>query len=145
MSKRKARLKRNAGVTILEVLIVLAIIALIAAVVGPRLIGYLGRARTETASLQIRQVDSAAQLFYIDVGRYPTRGEGLQVLMEAPLGTEGWAGPYLESPAALKDPWGRDYIIEERANGEKPLILSLGRDGVTGGTGEDADIANVEP
>jgi general secretion pathway protein G len=142
MTDRKQRLSSRAGVTILEVLIVLAIIALIAAVVGPRLIGYLGRARTETASLQIRQIDSAVQLFYIDVGRYPTAGEGLNVLMAAPAGTDGWAGPYLESAEALKDPWGRDYLLDDREDGEKPRIQSLGRDGIAGGSGEDEDLSN---
>ena len=69
------------GVTILEILIVLTIMALVAALAGPRLIGYLGRAKSETANLQIQQVQNALQLFYIDLGRYPTDAEGLRVCL----------------------------------------------------------------
>ena len=131
---------RRSGVTILEVLIVLSIIALIAAVAGPRLLGYLGRAKSETAVLQIRQIESALQLFYVDTGRYPSDAEGLAVLMEAPAGTEDWQGPYLSDPAALQDPWGRGYLYETEDEGDAFAIRSLGRDGRAGGSGEDADL-----
>jgi len=135
------RLSSSSGVTILEVLIVLTIIALIASVVGPRLVGYLGRAKSETASLQVQQIGNAIQLFYIDLGRYPTDTEGLRVLVERPAGDTSWAGPYLDSPDALTDPWGRDYIYSEPAGENNPSVRSLGRDGSAGGTGEDADIS----
>lgn len=131
---------RRSGVTILEVLVVLSIIALIAAVAGPRLIGYLGRAKTETAELQATQLRQAVQLFYIDVGRYPTDAEGLGVLMSAPPGEAAWVGPYLETPDALVDPWGRDYIYEAPDTGSEFNIVSYGTDGARGGTGENADV-----
>jgi len=131
---------RQSGVTILEVLVVLTIIAMIAAVVGPRLIGYLGRAKSETAGLQIKQVGNALQLFYIDTGRYPTGAEGLGVLMTPPPGDSSWAGPYLDSADALTDPWGRDYIYTEPGQNGAAGVASFGRDGARGGTGEDADI-----
>lgn len=133
------RWTRKSGVTILEVLIVLAIIAMIAAVVGPRVIGYLGRAKTETADLQIDQINNALQLFYIDMGRYPAASEGLPALLAAPAGSTDWAGPYLSSDEAMTDPWGRDYIYED-ADDADPQVYSLGRDGASGGTGEDADV-----
>ncbi|WP_202981923.1 type II secretion system major pseudopilin GspG [Roseobacter cerasinus] len=133
---------RRAGATILEVLIVLSIIAMIAAVVGPRLIGYLGQAKTETAALQIDQLRNAVQLFYIDAGRYPSGAEGLSVLFEAPAGLSRWNGPYLETAEALIDPWGRDYLYEAPSDAGDFQITSLGRDGVAGGTGEDADLPN---
>lgn len=133
---------RRAGATILEVLIVLSIIAMIAAVVGPRLIGYLGQAKTETAALQIDQLRNAVQLFYIDAGRYPSGAEGLSVLFEAPAGVSRWNGPYLEAAEALIDPWGRDYLYEAPTDGRDFRITSLGRDGVAGGSGEDADVPN---
>lgn len=138
---RKAAWTRRSGVTILEVLVVLTIIAMIAAVVGPRLVGYLGRAKTETAELQIKQIGNALQLFYIDTGRYPTSAEGLGVLIAAPPGDTGWAGPYLESADALTDPWGRDYLYDEPGSDGIALVRSLGRDGSRGGNGEDADIS----
>ena len=133
--------RRNAGMTILEILVVLSIIAMIAAVVGPRLIGYLGKAKSETAGLQIKQLGNAVQLFYIDMGRYPTGAEGLSVLMQAPAGEAAWAGPYMQSGEALMDPWGRDYLYTEPANGGEFGIKSLGRDGTQGGSGEDTDLA----
>lgn len=133
------RMNRKSGVTILEVLIVLAIIAMISAVVGPRVIGYLGRAKTETAELQLAQINNALQLFYIDMGRYPAAAEGLTTLLAAPAGAADWAGPYLTSDEALKDPWGRDYVYEDAGDAD-PQVYSLGRDGAPGGAGEDADV-----
>lgn len=134
-------LSRRSGVTILEVLVVLSIIALIAAVVGPRLIGYLGKAKSETAELQIKQLGSALQLFYIDTGRYPAAAEGLAVLMQAPAGEADWNGPYLDSADALTDPWGRDYLYEPPKDGTNFAVSSLGRDGAPGGNGEDRDLS----
>ena len=141
MNKGKTgRLGPQAGVTILEVLIVLTIIALISAVAGPRLIGYLGRAKSETAQLQIDGIGSALQLFYIDLGRYPTDAEGLTALRAAPPGAADWAGPYLATEDALTDPWGRAYLYAEPEGGGEPAVSSLGRDGARGGSGEDADL-----
>lgn len=118
----------------------LAIIALIAGVTGPRLIGYMDRARSETAELQIEQIENAMQLFYIDVGRYPSEIEGLVILVEAPPGESAWRGPYLETSEALIDPWGRDYIFEANDSEAEPQVLSFGRDGTRGGSGQDADL-----
>lgn len=132
--------RRTAGMTILEILVVLTIIAMISAVVGPRLIGYLGRAKSETADLQIEQLGNAVQLFYIDMGRYPVGSEGLSVLMEAPAGEVAWAGPYIQSAEAFVDPWGRDYLYEEPTEGADFGISSFGRDGASGGSGEDMDL-----
>ena len=133
---------RQSGITILEILVVLAIIALLASVVAPRVIGQLGKAKSETAELQIGNLMTAAQLFYIDTGRYPSESEGLSALMSAPTGAEGWNGPYLDSDTALRDPWGRDYIYETGQDGSGILIQTLGRDGSSGGNGEDADLSS---
>lgn len=138
---KKSLWTATAGLTILEVLVVLSIIAMIAAVVAPRLIGYLGRAKTETAGLQIKQLGNAVQLFYIDLGRYPSNSEGLSVLVQAPAGDTSWAGPYMASSEALVDPWGRDYSYEEPTGATGFGISSMGRDGSRGGSGEDADIS----
>jgi len=130
---------RVRGVTILEVLIVLAIIALLASVVAPRVLGYLGRAQTTTAQTQINNLSAAVGYFSIDVGRLPTEAEGLSVLFTAPPSAESWAGPYLGSEGAIVDPWGRDYIYIATDDGNF-TIMSFGRDGREGGTGQDADI-----
>ncbi|SFI65173.1 type II secretion system major pseudopilin GspG [Jannaschia pohangensis] len=142
ISRKAVTWKGKSGVTILEVLIVLSIIALIAAVAGPRLVGYLGRAKSDTAALQIGQIESAVQLFYIDVGRYPSDNEGLQVLLQAPAGTSDWDGPYLRKPEALIDPWGRGYVYDGNGEGTDFTIRTFGRDGQQGGTGEDADLSS---
>ena len=142
MTKRRFQWSPTTGVTILEVLVVLAIIAMISAVVGPRVIGYLGRAKTETAELQINQINNALQLFYIDMGRFPAETEGLAVLIVSPNGASDWAGPYLSSKDALTDPWDRDFLYEEATAGADPVVFSLGRDGTRGGSGEDADVGS---
>jgi general secretion pathway protein G len=132
----------EAGLTILEVLIVLSIITLIAAVSAPKLIGYLGKAKSETGALQIKQLRNATDLFYIDTGRYPTDSEGLQALVNAPSGATSWSGPYMPNVDALIDPWGRDYVYSEPSTSAGYTISSLGRDGAKGGTGEDQDLIN---
>lgn len=129
------------GVTILEILVVLAIIALLASVVGPRVIGYLGSARSETAGLQITNLRSAVQMFYIDTGRYPSEAEGLPALMIAPTGESRWNGPYMQSETALRDPWDRAYMFEAGEEGAF-VIRSYGRDGTQGGEGEDTDLTS---
>ena len=133
---------RQSGVTILEVLVVLTIIALISAVVGPRLLGYLGRAKSETAQLQITQLEQAVQLFYIDTGRFPAASEGLDALVTAPAGETAWDGPYVGNESALQDPWGRDYLYQDSGENGDFQISTFGRDGTSGGSGEDTDIVN---
>jgi general secretion pathway protein G len=137
------RPKRNprSGLTLLEVMIVLAIIALIAGLAAPRLMDSFGRAKTRTAAIQMENLRGAVRLFYLDVGRYPSEAEGLPALLEAPDGSEGWLGPYVDNDADLKDPWERVYLYSSPA-GEKPFeITTYGRDGRAGGTREDSDIS----
>ena len=142
MRSQGRKRRKNAGYTILEILIVLGMIALLTAVVAPRLIGQLGKAKSQTASLQINNLKSAVNLFYIDIGRYPTETEGLGALMAAPSGTDRWAGPYMDSDAALSDPWDRTYLYRIPEDGKPFEIQSLGRDGAVGGEGEDRDLVS---
>ncbi|MCU0828300.1 MAG: type II secretion system major pseudopilin GspG [Tabrizicola sp.] len=137
------RPKRNpqAGLSMLEVMVVLAIIALIAGLAGPRLMETYGRAKARTALIQMENLKGAVQLFYLDVGRYPSEAEGLAALIASPDGAAGWMGPYLDGADDLRDPWDRSYLYRSPA-GEKPFeILSYGRDGRAGGTSEDSDIS----
>lgn len=127
------------GFTLVELLVVLAIIALIGTLVGPRILGYVGTARADTATTQIRNLSNATELYYLDVGAYPAPDRGLNALV-ASDGASGWSGPYLTSASGLEDPWGRPYLYEAAA--ESFRITTLGRDGQPGGTGEDADIAS---
>ncbi len=134
------RARGEAGFTLVELLVVLVILVLIASIIGPRVIGYLGSSRSKTASVQIESLVTAVELFRIDVGRYPAPGEGLDVLVKKSGDIPGWSGPYLAKAAVPPDPWGRPYIYED--SGDSFRIRSLGGDGKEGGTGEDADISN---
>lgn len=129
----------QAGVTLLEVLVVLAIIVLIASLATPRLMAGFGRAKSQAAQVQITNISAALQLYYLDVGQYPGASEGLGALVTAPSGMDGWAGPYLEE-AMLNDPWGRPWIYAQPGTDREYDLLSLGRDGQPGGNNEDGDI-----
>jgi general secretion pathway protein G len=135
------RPRGDAGFTLVELLVVLAIIVLLAGIVAPQVLRYLGSARSEAATAQIRNIESALELFYIDNHRYPTDEEGLAALAEPPTELAGrWNGPYLRSAEALRDPWGNPYLY--RSQGGTVEIVSLGRDGAAEGEGEDRDVSN---
>ncbi|CAN1484812.1 PulG Type II secretory pathway, pseudopilin PulG [Paracoccaceae bacterium] len=137
------RKRRNpkSGVTLLEVMVVLAIIALVVGLAAPRMMESFGRAKSRTASIQIENVRGAVQLFYLDVGRYPSEAEGLQALVVAPEGAGGWLGPYLDGVEDLNDPWDRPYLYRSPAEAKPFSISTYGRDGRAGGTSEDSDIS----
>ncbi len=129
------------GFTLVELLVVLAIIALIATLAAPQVLRYLGSARSDAAMAQIRNIESALELFYIDNLRYPTNEEGLAVLSVPTADLQArWNGPYLKKADALTDPWGKPYVYEFANN--TVTIRSYGRDGKENGTGEDRDLSN---
>lgn len=152
----------RAGYSLLEILVVLAIIALIVAVVGPRLFTQLDRSKTTTARLQIRSLEAALETMRLDIGRLPTTQEGLGLLVAAdPATVNGWYGPYL-SEALPQDPWGRPYVYEAPAPSAgapaaaaadgalqgpaeetRPQVMSYGADGVAGGEGVNADVTSA--
>lgn len=122
-------------------MIVLAIIALVAGLVGPRLIDNYGRAKSRSAEIQLTNIKSALQLFYIDAGRYPTEAEGLNALLVSPADASGWNGPYLDNTEDTIDPWKRPYIYRAPGTDGPYELSTYGRDGVAGGTSEDRDIS----
>ncbi|TQV64852.1 MAG: type II secretion system protein GspG [Halothiobacillaceae bacterium] len=132
------------GFTLIELLVVLVILGLLAGLVGPQVLKYVGRSKSDTAKLQIEQLGASLDLFLLDAGRYPTGDEGLSALVSAPNGARNWSGPYLKKGFIPKDPWGNDY--QYRAPGQHaPYDLqSLGADGRSGGSGENADIVSWE-
>jgi general secretion pathway protein G len=131
-----------AGFTLIELLVVLVILGLLAALAGPRVVGYLGGARSDTARLQIQNFKSALDLYRLDTGSYPTTQQGLAALVRNPGNVPGWKGPYVDSPQAPADPWGNPYTY--RAPGEHgPYdVSSLGSDKAPGGSGEAADVTS---
>jgi general secretion pathway protein G len=132
----------QAGFTLVEMLVVLGIIALIAALVGPQLMKYLGKAKSETAAVQVGNLTSALEVYYLDNGRYPSTQQGLGALMRAPEDAKRWNGPYLRKAEGLVDPWGRPYLYLAPGGHGDFDVVSLGRDGQAGGTGDDRDVVS---
>jgi general secretion pathway protein G len=141
LREKPEKSSRQAGFTLIELMVVLFILGLLAALVGPRLMGRVGVAKQKTAQTQIQLLATSLDLFHLDVGRYPTEEEGLKALVEAPEGLTGWAGPYLDK-GVPKDPWGRDYVYKCPGEHAPYDLISLGADGAPGGEGENRDITN---
>jgi general secretion pathway protein G len=138
---RKAARQEKRGFTLVEILVVIIIIGLLAALVGPKLFGKVSMAKLKAAKAQIELFGSALDALRLDVGRYPTTEEGLKALREKPSGMEAWRGPYLPKEIPL-DPWGRPYAYKSPgANGDYDL-MSYGLDGTEGGEGENQDVVS---
>jgi general secretion pathway protein G len=133
------RLRR--GFTLLELLVVMVIIGLLAAYVGPKYFSQVGKSEVKTARAQIVGFEKALQQYRLDVGSLPTTEQGLQALITKPSNVNKWDGPYLEKTLPA-DPWGNAYIYVAPGEHSEFDISSTGRDGRPGGDGLDADITN---
>ena len=140
-SPRRSRGK-EAGFTLVEMLVVITIIGLIMALVAPRVLGYLSESKVKAAKIQIESFGSALDLFYLDSGRYPTGSEGLVVLVQRPGNAPAWNGPYLKGGVVPADPWGNAYVYRAPGQHGAYEILSYGADGQEGGTGTASDITS---
>jgi general secretion pathway protein G len=129
------------GFTLLELLVVLVIIGLLAGYVGPRYFGQIGKSEAKAAKAQIDALEKALDQYRLDIGRYPSTEAGLAALMNRPASDAKWSGPYLKKAVPL-DPWGRAYIYKSPGEHGEYDLLSLGKDGRPGGTGDDADITS---
>jgi general secretion pathway protein G len=134
--------KPQAGFTLIEIMVVMVIIGLLMALVGPNLIGRSEKAKSQAAAMQIERLGTVLDTFRLDVGRYPTTQEGLQVLVQRPMGVDRWDGPYINK-GVPKDPWDRPYIYRSPGEAGRPYDLySLGADGAPGGTDNNRDITS---
>ena len=138
--KHRERRRRQAGFTLVELLVVLIILGLIAAFAAPRVIKFVGGAKTDSAKIQIERLSGVLDLYRLQVGRYPNQDEGLNALMEQPADAPDWEGPYLKKADALIDPWRRPYIYRFPVEHGDYDLYSLGADGEDGGEGEDRDL-----
>jgi general secretion pathway protein G len=126
--------KRNSagGWSLIELIVVLVILGLLAAVVGPRVVEKLSQGKAQVAKIQIKEIEGALQLFSFDVGRYPTTSEGLESLIRNPGNLEAWKSAYLNKTELPKDPWGKPYSYRCPGNHGDYDLLSYGPDGTEG-------------
>ena len=127
------------GFTLVEMLVVITIIGMIMALVGPRVLNYLGESKTKAAKIQLESFTSALDLYYLDLGRYPSSNEGLAALVQS-TNTPGWNGPYLRGGNVPNDPWSHTYVYRSPGEHGPYDIMSYGSDGQEGGSGIAADI-----
>jgi general secretion pathway protein G len=129
------------GFTLLELLVVIVIIGLLAGYVAPRYFAQVGKSEVKVAKAQIDSLEKALDQYKLDTHRYPSAEHGLAALVTRPASEPNWAGPYLKK-AVPNDPWGNPYVYRNPGQKGEFEIVSLGRDGKPGGSGEDADLGN---
>lgn len=144
MNKAGNRLRCQGGFTLIELLVVLVILGLLASLAGPKVINYLGGAKSDTARLQIEEFGASLDLYKLETGRYPTTQEGMSALVQQPSGVNNWNGPYLKKKTLPKDPWGNDYRYTSPGQHGAYDLTSLGADNKDGGEKENQDINSWE-
>jgi general secretion pathway protein G len=140
----RKRLKKDAGFTLLELLVVLVILGLLIGLVAPALLHQLGSAKKKIAYQSIERLSTVLDMYKLDVGTYPTSEQGLQSLITRPVGVTRWDGPYIKGNKLPEDPWGHPFVYRSPSErpGEQYDLYSLGPTGQSGGTGSDAPIYN---
>jgi general secretion pathway protein G len=141
--KARRRTRRQRGFTLVEMLVVITIIGLIMGLIGPRVLNYLTESKVKAAKIQIQSFASALDLYYLDLGRFPTSAEGLGALVRDPGGLRAWNGPYIKGSGVPNDPWGHTYVYRSPGERSSYDITSYGADGQEGGAGAAADISTV--
>jgi general secretion pathway protein G len=141
MLSNKVKSRKQTGFTLMELLVVLAILGLLMSLVGPRVLNQLGGAKSKTAAIQIKDLEQTLEMYMLDTGRFPSTEDGLDALVNKPGNAPGWNGPYLKSDVPL-DPWNRPYNYKYPGDHGEVDIFSYGKNGSAGGDGEDADVGN---
>ena len=132
---------KNSGFTLVEIMVVVAIIALLGLTVVPRVFSQLDRARETRVSQDIRAIEASLNFYRLDNFGYPTQAEGLQALVQAPTNARNWRGPYLESLPL--DPWDREYrYANPGQRGSEIEVFTFGQDDAEGGEGANADLGS---
>jgi general secretion pathway protein G len=141
MKTRNSR-RGQAGVTLIEMLVVVTIIALFATLVAPNMFKNVDKANAVGARVQINNFEQALMQYKLSTGTFPTTEQGLEALHTKPASVNLWEGPYLKTEIPL-DPWKHPYLYRYPGeHGDEPDIISYGADGQPGGDGVNADIAN---
>ena len=128
------------GFSLIEMLVVIVILGLIASIVAPNLLGKVSDAKAKTARVQIEDLAAAVELYFLDIGRYPSTEHGFKALITAPQNETQWGGPYLKKNRIPLDPWGEPYFYRSPGQFAPFEIWSQGADRKTGGEGNNADI-----
>src|SRR5580693_1672859 len=131
-ARRDASRLSEQGFTLVEMLVVIAIIGLIMGLIGPRVLNYLSESKVKAAKIQIQSFESALDLFNLDAGRYPSTAEGLTALVQRTPGVSAWNGPYLKGGNVPSDPWNHPYIYRSPGERSPYEIMSYGSDGQEG-------------
>ena len=134
--------RRQGGFTLMELLVVLAILGLLVSLVGPQVLNQLGGAKTKTTKIQIKDLEQSLEMYKLDVGRFPSTSEGLNALVDKPGNAAGWNGPYFKGGKVPSYPWNREYHYKYPGEHAEMDIFSYGQNGSPGGDGEDADVNN---
>jgi len=142
MKNKERTLNCRRGFTLIELMVVMIILGLLAALVVPKMFGKVGKAKLSAAYAQIELFGTALDSFALEAGRYPTTSEGLEALITQPSGLEEWDGPYLKKSEIPPDPWNNPYHYESPGNHGDYDLYSYGRDNSSGGEGEDRDIVS---
>ena len=139
--RQNSAFKEHGGFTLLELLVVMVIIGLLAGYVGPKYFGQIGKSETKVARAQLDALEKALDQYRLDTGHYPAPESGLAALIQKPPNEAKWDGPYLKKIVPM-DPWGRPYIYKVPGEHGEYDLVSYGKDGQPGGTGEASDIVN---